>query len=57
MQLHADFGVTLACGAECPYVAADVEEWDVPDPAGCSLEDVREIRDLIEEKVSVASWG
>ncbi len=51
MQLHADFGVTLACGAECPYVAADVEDWDVPDPAGRSLEEVREIRDLIEEKV------
>jgi arsenate reductase (thioredoxin) len=51
MQLHADFGVTLACGADCPYVAADVEEWDVPDPAGRSLEEVREIRDLIEEKV------
>ena len=51
MQLHADYGVTLACGAECPYVAADVEEWDVPDPAGQSLAEVREIRDLIEERV------
>jgi arsenate reductase (thioredoxin) len=53
MQLHADYGVTLACGAECPYVAADVEEWDVPDPAGQSLAGVREIRDLIEEHVKV----
>jgi len=51
MQLHADYGVKLACGAECPYVAADVEEWDVPDPADQSLADVREIRDLIEERV------
>jgi arsenate reductase (thioredoxin) len=51
MQLHADFGVTLACGAVCPYVAADVEEWDIPDPAGRSLEEVREIRDLIERRV------
>ena len=52
MQLHADFGVTLACGsAQCPYVAADVEDWDVPDPAGRPLEEVREIRDLIEENV------
>jgi arsenate reductase (thioredoxin) len=51
MQLHADFGVTLACGVECPYVAADVEDWDVPDPHGLPLEEVREIRDLIEERV------
>jgi arsenate reductase len=51
MQLHADFAVTLACGAECPYVAADVEEWDIPDPAGRPLEGVREIRDLIEDRV------
>jgi protein-tyrosine-phosphatase len=51
MQLHADFAVTLACGAECPYVAADVEEWDIPDPAGRPLEEVREIRDLIHERV------
>lgn len=51
MQLHADFAITLACGAECPYVAADVEEWDIPDPAGRSLEEVREIRDLIEDKI------
>jgi protein-tyrosine-phosphatase len=51
MQLHADFAITLACGAECPYVAADVEEWDIPDPAGHSLEEVREIRDLIEDKI------
>jgi arsenate reductase (thioredoxin) len=51
MQLHADFGVTLACGAECPYVAADVEEWDIPDPAERPLEEVREIRDLIEQRI------
>jgi arsenate reductase len=51
MQLHADFAVTLACGAECPYLAADVEEWDIPDPAGLPLEEVSEILDLIEAKV------
>jgi hypothetical protein len=28
-----------------------VEEWDVPDPAGLSLEEVREIRDEIERRV------
>src|SRR5918999_5133910 len=34
MQLHADWAVTLACGASCPYVPAVVEDWDIADPAG-----------------------
>ena len=51
MQLHADWAVTLACGASCPYVPTTVEDWDVPDPAGEPLEEVRAIRDEIEERV------
>jgi protein-tyrosine-phosphatase len=51
MQLHADWAVTLACGAPCPYVPATVEDWDVPDPAGRPLEEVRAIRDTIEARV------
>jgi arsenate reductase len=51
MQLHADWAVTLACGAECPYVPTTVEDWDVPDPAGRALEEVRAIRDGIEARV------
>ena len=51
MQLHADWAVTLACGAACPYVPSKVEDWDVPDPKGRPLEEVREIRDEIERRV------
>jgi arsenate reductase len=51
MQLHADWAITLACGANCPYVPTTVEDWDVPDPAGLPLEDVRPIRDEIERRV------
>jgi arsenate reductase len=51
MQLHADWGITLACGGACPYVPATVEDWDVTDPAGKSLEEVREIRDHLGERV------
>ncbi len=51
MQLHADWAVTLACGAACPFVPTVVEDWDVPDPAGQSLEQVRVIRDQIELRV------
>lgn len=51
MQLHADWAITLACGAQCPYVASTVEDWDVPDPAGRPIEEVRAIRDAIEARV------
>ena len=51
MQLHADWAITLACGATCPYVPTTVEDWDIPDPAGKSLEEVRSIRDAVEARV------
>jgi arsenate reductase (thioredoxin) len=51
MQLHADFAVTLNCAASCPYVPATVEDWDIDDPRGRPIEDVRRIRDEIEERV------
>jgi arsenate reductase (thioredoxin) len=51
MQLHADWAITLACGAQCPYVPTTVEDWDVEDPAGKSLDEVRAIRDDIERRV------
>ena len=51
MQLHADWAITLACGAQCPYVPTTVEDWDIPDPAGRPLEEVRAIRDEVEARV------
>ena len=51
MQLHADWAITLACGAQCPYVPTTVEDWDIPDPAGKPLEEVRLIRDQLEARV------
>jgi protein-tyrosine-phosphatase len=51
MQLHAYWAITLACGGACPYVPTIVEDWEIPDPAEKGLEEVREIRDLLEERV------
>jgi arsenate reductase (thioredoxin) len=51
MQLHADWAITLACGASCPFVLTVVEDWDLPDPADKSLEEVRSIRDAIDMRV------
>ena len=51
MQLHADWAVTMGCGDVCPYVPTRVDDWDIPDPAGKRLDEVREIRDIIEARV------
>jgi protein-tyrosine-phosphatase len=41
----------MGCGDACPYVPTIVEEWDIPDPAGKPLEEVRVIRDQIQQQV------
>ena len=51
MQLHADWAITMGCGDACPYVPTAVESWDIPDPAGRPLEDVRAIRDGIQAQI------
>ena len=51
MQLHADWAITLACGGACPYVPTTIEDWEIPDPAGKPIEEVREIRDLVEKRI------
>ncbi len=52
MQLHADWAVTMGCGDVCPYVPTTVDDWDIPDPAGRPVSEVREIRDMIDDRVS-----
>ena len=51
MQLHADWAVTMGCGDICPYVPTTVDDWDIPDPAGRPIDEVREIRDTIAQRV------
>jgi protein-tyrosine-phosphatase len=52
MVQAADVVVTMGCGDSCPYVPGRrYEEWELPDPAGQSLEAVRPIRDDIEHRV------
>ncbi|MBW2608933.1 MAG: NAD(P)H-dependent oxidoreductase [Deltaproteobacteria bacterium] len=46
------FIASMGCGGECPHVPGAVkEDWDLPDPAGKSIDFMRRIRDQIEEKV------
>lgn len=51
MQLHADWAITMGCDDSCPYVPSAVEAWDMPDPAGRALAEVRAIRDGVEGRV------
>ena len=47
-----DAVVTMGCGDACPFVRAKRRfDWNIPDPKGKSLEDVRQIRDTIDSKV------
>ena len=48
----ADVVVTMGCGDACPvFPGRRYEEWVLDDPAGQELDDVRPIRDDIEERV------
>lgn len=47
-----DIIITMGCGEECPFVpGARIENWDLPDPAGKSIEFMRNVRDEIEKRV------
>lgn len=47
-----DMIITMGCGEECPFVpGAKTENWDLPDPAGKSIEFMRNVRDEIEKRV------
>ncbi len=35
----------------CPCVPTRVDDWQIPDPHGKSLEDMRAIRDIVEDRV------
>jgi arsenate reductase len=48
----ADLVVTMGCGDACPYVPGTrYVDWDLPDPKGMSLEEVRALRDEIATRV------
>jgi protein-tyrosine-phosphatase len=49
----ADVVVTMGCGDECPVVpGARRLDWDLPDPAGRPIAQVRAIRDDIAARVT-----
>ena len=49
----ADVVVTMGCGDECPYIPGRrYVDWELDDPAGRPLDEVRGTRDEIERRVA-----
>ncbi len=49
----ADVVVTMGCGDECPYIPGKrYLDWELPDPKGRPLAEVRATRDEIERRVA-----
>ncbi|MFI4992157.1 MAG: arsenate reductase ArsC [Solirubrobacterales bacterium] len=50
---QADIVVTMGCGDQCPYIPGKrYIDWDLPDPKGRPLAEVRATRDDIQQRVS-----
>jgi arsenate reductase (thioredoxin) len=50
---EADVVVTMGCGDECPYIPGKrYIDWDLADPKGRPLDEVRATRDLIARNVA-----
>jgi Protein-tyrosine-phosphatase len=49
----ADVVVTMGCGDQCPFIPGKrYLDWDLPDPKGRPIEEVRATRDEIERRVT-----
>jgi protein-tyrosine-phosphatase len=50
---QADVIVTMGCGEQCPYIPGKrYVDWDLPDPKGRPLTEVRSIRDEIARRTN-----
>jgi arsenate reductase (thioredoxin) len=48
----ADVVITMGCGDACPiYPGKRYEDWELDDPAGKTVEEIRPIRDEIDRRV------
>jgi arsenate reductase (thioredoxin) len=51
---RADIVVTMGCGDSCPYIPGKrYIDWELPDPSGRPIAEVRVIRDEIARRVEV----
>jgi protein-tyrosine-phosphatase len=55
---QADLVVTMGCGDECPFIPGKrYVDWELADPKGRPLEEVRATRDEIAERVNELDLG
>jgi arsenate reductase (thioredoxin) len=48
----ADVVITMGCGDQCPYIPGKrYIDWDLPDPKGRPIDEVRATRDEIDRRV------
>lgn len=53
LDIEYDLAITMGCGDECPLVRAKERlDWRIPDPKHMDMDQFREVRDLIRDKVS-----
>lgn len=49
----AELVVTMGCGDACPVLPGKrYVDWELPDPAGAPLDEVRAVRDEIERRIA-----
>ena len=49
----ADIVVTMGCGDQCPFIPGKrYIDWELPDPKGRPVDEVRKIRDEIQHRVA-----
>ena len=52
LAAQADVVVTMGCGDECPFIPGKrYIDWELTDPAGRPLDEVRAIRDDIDQRI------
>ncbi|WP_375406504.1 arsenate reductase ArsC [uncultured Amnibacterium sp.] len=54
----SDVVITMGCGDACPiFPGKRYEDWEITDPAGLPIDEVRPIRDDIEQRVTALLSG
>ncbi len=50
--VEMDYLVTMGCEETCPaFPAKKIIEWNIPDPRGKPIDEIRKIRDMLETEV------
>lgn len=52
LHTRFEYVITMGCGDSCPFIpAVHHVDWDLPDPSGLPMDEFRQVRDLIRDRV------